>query len=176
MVIWIGCKLPEDFQQEIRRHCLALNEGIGLDTVAFDLPQHISLKISFPTDRPQAVLEELRAYLSVQQPFPVHILNAERMGSILWLPAAENETLDRLHRELDQLLECKFSVPQHPFDKGFLFHSTLFMDPDTEKIDQMGRVLAQYSLERELQADTFLLGISETGKPGSYRVVHQIQV
>ena len=176
MYIWIGCKLPEDFQQEIRRHCLALNEGIGLDTVAFDLPQHISLKISFPTDRPQAVLEELSAYLSDQQPFPVHILNAERMGSILWLPTAENETLDRLHRELDQLLECKFSVPQHPFDKCFQFHSTLFIDPDAEKIIKMEKALDHCHFARSLTVDTFLLGVSETGKPGSYRIVRPIKV
>jgi hypothetical protein len=31
-------------------------------------------------------------------------------------------------------------------------------------------------VEQELQVDTFLLGLSETGRPGSYRVVRQIKV
>ena len=176
MYIWIGCRLPESFEQEIRRHCLALNEKIGLSTVAFDLPQHISLKISFQTDRPEEVLEELTAYASAQQPFSVDILDAERMGNILWLPAAENETLDRIHRELDALLKNKFGIPQHPFDKCFRFHSTLFMDPDTEKVIQMEKALGSYPFARDLRVDTFLLGASETGEPGSYRILREIRL
>ena len=46
MYIWIGCKLPEDFDAELRQCCLEANADIGADTVAFSLPQHISLKIS----------------------------------------------------------------------------------------------------------------------------------
>jgi len=69
MYLWVGCKLPEEFEQEIRTHCLALNQKIGLDTAAFLLPQHISLKISFHTDCPDALLDDLSAFLSHQQTF-----------------------------------------------------------------------------------------------------------
>ena len=47
MYIWIGCQLPGSFEKELRSFCLAQNESLGLDTAAFALPQHISLKISF---------------------------------------------------------------------------------------------------------------------------------
>ncbi len=176
MYIWIGCKLPEIFEQEIRSRCLTLNEEIGLNTAAFSLPQHISLKISFETNRQEAVLEDLTAWLSGQAPFSVRIQNPVQAGKILWMPVSENRQLDRLHRELDARMESRFGVPQHPFDKTFLFHSTLFVDENTEKIAKMGEMLADCSIERELMVDTFLLGVSETGKAGSYRVVRQIQV
>ena len=176
MYIWIGCRLTERFEQEIRQHCLALNEGIGLDTVAFALPQHVSLKISFHTDRPEEVLKELNAYLSSRQPFVLRILAAEQMGNILWLPVAENPVLIGLHRELDQFLERQFGIPQHPFDKAFQFHSTLFLDPDGEKLAKMGAALKDYPFARQLRVDTFLLGVSETGKAGDYRVAQEIKV
>ena len=73
MYIWIGCKLPEDFEQEIRTNCLRLNEKIGLSTVAFTLPQHISLKISFEAETHEAVLGDLTDYLSRQTPFSVSV-------------------------------------------------------------------------------------------------------
>ena len=176
MYLWIGCKLPEDFQQEIRAHCGRLNEKIGLDTAAFFLPQHISLKISFPTDRAEEILADLEAYLIRQAPFTVQITGLQQMGSILWLCTAENETLTRLHRELDERLESRFKIAQHEFDKAFQFHSTLFLDADAERIRQMHRALRDYPFARTLPVDTFLLGLSETGKPGTYRVVKQINV
>ena len=176
MYIWIGCRLPESFEQEIRQHCLSLNDGIGLDTVAFELPQHISLKISFYTDRQEEVLKELSAYLSSQQSFDLRILAAEQMGNILWLPVAENPVLNGLHRELDQLLEIQFGIPQHPFDKALQFHSTLFLDPDAEKLAQMGAALKDYPFARQLRVDTFLLGVSDTGRAGGYWVAQEIKV
>ena len=176
MYVWIGCKLPKSFETEIRSLCLKQNEALGLDTVAFSLPQHISLKISFETAAHEAVLEALTAFLSTQQPFPVRIGNPSQNGNILWLPVAENKVLRQLHDRLDTLLQDLFDIPQHTFDKAFLFHSTLFIDESVEKISKMSAYLQNYSIARVLAVDTFLLGISETGKAGTYRVVRQIQV
>ena len=176
MCLWIGCKLPESFETEILSLCLKQNEALGLDTVAFSLPQHISLKISFETAANEAVLEALTAFLSEQKPFAVQIGDPSQNGNILWLPAAENSVLRQLHDRLDTLLETGFGIPRHPFDKAFLFHSTLFIDDDREKIAKMREALASCPIARSLTVDTFLLGISETGKAGTYRVVRQIQV
>ena len=176
MYIWVGCKLPEAFELEIRNLCLELNKDIGLDTVAFSLPQHVSLKISFQSLQYQQIIEDLTVYLTAQKPFSLRIQSAEQAGGILWMPVAENEQLRRLHTELDTRLENCFGIGQHEFDKCFLFHSTLFMDADTERISQMRDVLAKYPIERELHTDTFLLGLSETGKPGECRIVRQIKV
>lgn len=176
MYIWVGCKLPEAFEQEIRSCCLELNKEIGLDTVAFSLPQHVSLKISFQSERYQEIIEDLTAYLAAQEPFSLRIQSAQQAGNILWMPVAENQNLDRLHKELDARLENRFGIGQHEFDKCFLFHSTLFMDSDAERIAQMRDALAKFPIERELRTDTFLLGLSETGKPGECRIVRQIKV
>ena len=176
MYIWVGCKLPESFEQEIRSRCLEWNQAIGLDTVAFSLPQHVSLKISFQSERYDEIVAYLAGFLSVQKPFPLRIQQAEQAGNILWMPIAENDVLQQLHTKLDALLERRFGIGQHEFDKCFLFHSTLFMDPDAGKIASMQEALAQYPVEREIIVDTFLLGLSENGKAGAYRVIQQIKV
>lgn len=176
MYIWIGCKLPEEFEQEIRRHCLTLNRQIGLDTVAFLLPQHVSLKISFKTDRVEEILGDLTQFAAEQSPFTVRIKGIEQAGNILWMPVTENDRLRQLHDALDARLEHRFGIPQHEFDKCFLFHSTLFMDDGKEKLVRMQAALEDYPIARELVVDTFLLGHSATGKPGTYRVVREIKV
>lgn len=176
MYIWVGCKLPEDFERKIRSLCLEQNKSLGLNTAAFSLPQHVSLKISFQSERYKEILDFLEAFLSGQSTFSLRIQGAAQEGNILWLPVAENETLRRLHDQLDTELEQHFSIPQHPFDKCFLFHSTLFMDDDTDKLSQMCQRLKKLPIEQDLQVDTFLLGLSENNKPGEYRIVRQIQI
>ena len=176
MYIWIGCKLPADFESELRRHCLAANRQIGLNTTAFSLPQHISLKISFDTPEYETVLAELANFLSAQHSFSVRLGPTKQFGTILWLPAGENPILRRLHDELDAFLEHRFGIPQHEFDKAFLFHSTLFIDENTEKIAAMNNTMVDFLLPRALNIDTFLLGLSPDGTNGSYSVVRIIKV
>ena len=176
MYIWLGCKLPVAFEQEIRQRCLALNRNLGLDTAAFSLPQHVSLKISFSAEEPEAVLQFLQEFLAGQQAFGVTVQAPEQVGNILWLPITDQPMLPRLHQQLDDLLTRHFGIPQHPFDKEFMFHSTLFIDPDPEKIAQMAALLQDEGFPRKLAVDTFLLGISESGAAGTYRVVKEIKI
>ena len=176
MYLWIGCRLPEEFERTIRSHCLALNETIGLNTVPFSLPQHISLKISFDagTQYPQ-VIQWAEEALKECSKFYVNLLPAEQMGNILWLPVQENTVLNQLHQMLDQELEKRFGIPQHPFDKEFLFHTTLFMDEDTEKISQMASKLSSLSFPKPLLIDTFLIGISTDGKT-DIQIIKQLRI
>lgn len=176
MYIWIGCALPKAFESDIRNRCLALNRDIGLNTDPFLLPQHISLKISFDAgEMLDQILDWLCGVLSKQSQFYVNLLPAEKMGSILWLPAADNPCLNQLHQMLDSELLERFGIPQHPFDKAFRFHSTLFMDSDEEKLSRMAALLKSLSFPQPLLVDTFLLGVSPDGTGGSYRVIKEIQ-
>lgn len=175
MYIWIGCKMPQFYETEIRRHCLALNEKINLDTTAFSLPQHISLKISFPA--PDGSEDEIAAYLEELLmgigSFSVELLPPEQAGNILWLPVGENPMLEQLHKMLDTQLQERFGIQQHPFDKCFKFHSTLFMD-EAEQLSRMLRLMEDDLFRRILKVTTFLIGVSPDGSPGSYQVVREV--
>lgn len=178
MYIWAGCALPERFSQPLRHTCNTLNRDIGLDTVAFSLPQHISLKISFQASEEQAphILDFLEDLLRREAPFSVTARNPEHLGNILWLNIEENAQLRQLHDTLDAQLEARFSVPQHEFDKCFRFHSTLFLDEHTQKMQTMYTRLQSLPLPQTLHIDTFLLGISDDGKPGTCQIVREIKI
>lgn len=177
MYVWIGCALPEDFARDVRRICLAHNRQIGLDESAFALPQHISLKISFDAgDRLDEIVDFLSRLLEKEKPFYVNLQAAEQAETILWITAAENTRLKELHDKLDFSLEQSFGIPLHPFDRRFIFHSTLFLDPDTGKLRRMLARLENVIPGSPLYIDTFLLGLSPDGSPGSYRVVREIKV
>lgn len=178
MYIWAGCKLPEDFSRSLRQTCAAYNQDIGLDTAAFQLPQHISLKISFQASEEQApeILDFLETLLSREVPFSVTVLEPEHYESILWLNIAENARLQALHEMLDARLEERFRIPQHEFDKCFRFHSTLFQDDRSDRMQTMYSRLQFFPLPQTLPIDTFLLGISADGKPGTCKIVREIKI
>lgn len=176
MYLWIGCKLPEAFEKKLRAHCLELNEKIGLDTTPFALPQHISLKISFDAgEQCQQIMQWLEAELKAEKRFYVNLLPPEQMGTILWLPVTETPRLNTLHEKLDRELERRFGIPQHPFDREFLFHSTLFMDEDTHKLSQMTTLLAPMTFPEPLLIDTFLIGLSADGKT-DFQILREVNI
>ncbi len=174
MYIWIGCKLPEAFGSKIRSACLPLADG--LDISGFSLPQHISLKISFQAGSDYLhILDYLEALLQKEDKFYVNPKAIQRQGNILWIPFRENPQLRHLHNVLDKELKAKFGIGQHLFDKAFLFHSTLMLGPE-EKLEKVAQKLWDFPLPQQLEVDAFLLGISETGRGGEYRVVREIKL
>ena len=171
MYIWIACNV-QDSLAELRELCLRNNEDIKLDTVAFTLPAHISLKISFevPDSEADGVISTVAGYLSGAPHFSVSDPHIEQNGSILWVSYRENDILDRLHSELDQLLLTRHGVEQHPYDKCFKFHSTLFIDERVDGLQLMMDRLSAVSLPREIKVQDYIIGTSHSGKAGEYHV------
>lgn len=52
----------------------------------------------------------------------------------------------------------------------YKFHSTLFMDNDTEMIDKAYDLIRNEDLPSKLIANKFVIGTSESGKLGTYSV------
>jgi len=176
MYVWIGCKLPEDFADGLRQVCTAQNRDLGLDASGFHLPQHISLKITFDAgQRWQEILDRLEGWLQTKEKFYVNLNSPELVPGVLWLPVTKNAYLTALHRDLDSLLQADFGIGQHPFDKDFRFHTTLFQG-DGEGMQMMHRRLAELRFSMPLPVDTFLLGVSEDNTRGSYRIVREIHL
>lgn len=175
MFVWTGCRLPECFERDIRRELLRANEDVGLDVSGFTLPQHISLKISFDAgDRYPEILDLIEGLLRREAPFSVIPTGIEQHGRILWITFRENGTLRRLHHILDRELWNVFGIPQHLFDRDFMFHSTLCQGGE-DQLRVVRERLSDYLLPKKLEIDRYLLGLSELGTSGSYRVVREIR-
>ena len=177
MYIWLAADVSDpltEVAERIRNHCNAQN----LYNPCLTLPLHISLKISFPADdkNASAIMKAASAYLAGVSPFSVKPGAPEREKNIVWMPMQRTEALEKIHGDLDRLLESSFSVPQHPFDKRFLFHTSLFIGENEENAQAFADRCTDFPLPDTLEIRRFVIGISPVGKPGTYRVVHEINL
>ena len=174
MFIWVACDIDKAFTP-VRKYCQEQNKTVRLSEVAFTLPQHISLKISFlvPDTMVKSVVKDIADYLAKQKPFCVYNPKTEYVENILWITFDECSVLQRLHDELDTLLQYKHNVTPHLLDKRFIFHSTLFMDKNV-KYTQTN--FTDIPLPDSVQINGFFIGISPSGDVGSYRVIKTVKV
>lgn len=175
MYIWVALDLSSALSS-LRSRAMLENRTIGLSEVAFSLPQHISLKISFSVDDgvSDQVIGAISEALKDIAPFSVALQGLERLSGLLWVRAREDMTLRTLHERLDTLLSEQFGIEQHPFDSAFAFHSTLFQDENEAGLDRMMTRLSDALLPACVTPDGFLIGISPSGKAGSFSVVSKI--
>ena len=178
MYLWVGAVFDRSVENEIRNIAYKLNEEYGLSTVAFNLPQHISLKISFECDDYKKVIDYIKKQLSDFSSFDVEIKDVSKIdGSLIWLDICENETLRKLHNLLNDSLLKEFGIPLKSFDGDeFKFHSTLFFD---SSINEKHQVLIcdfknQFSLPRKCKIKEIYFGIAETLTAGEFSVVDSL--
>ena len=175
MYIWVGINV-EDQLREVRRAVDGVFEKIDISNVTCQLPLHISLKISFEIENSlfKNVLNDIIAVYNAQEPFEIKVKGIEKHENIEWIRMYSNEKLEALATMLNMMLKDKYGIPLHEYDLDFIFHTTLFMDDDAEKINTAHRLLGDVELPEALVANAFVIGTSETGKNGTYRIYKTI--
>lgn len=176
MYFWVAVNLNEQLDQ-IKNFSKKLAKKFSLDKTAFLLPMHVSLKISFfiDNDKQNEMLCFLTDYFKKQKPFEIAPLQIESCNDIIWIKMQQNQTLERLHRELDELLLKNYGVSQHEFDLNFTFHSTLFINLTNEQKEIALKRLKPTDLPKTIYADSFLIGTSASGKAGTYSVLQIVK-
>lgn len=134
---WVCAILPREYATRVKRLCTHANRGIGLSEKVFAFPLHISLKKSFLTDSFPEVREALTDYFRKRGPFEIEVGHLIRHEGMLWLEVVPAGGLLQVHDEIDALLESRFGIPRHRFDRHFEPHISLFTDRDPRKIDDM---------------------------------------
>ena len=174
MFVWVGCDISPKFM-EYREKVRKCNEEVNASETAFGFPQHISLKITFEMDDEIAkhCIKDIIELLKSAKPFVAKAEKMELHDGIIWIKMQENEHFKALHDELDQIV-ISYAVKQHPFDKEFIYHSTVVMDEDREKLEKMYEKIKDVPYPKELKINTFLVGHSNDNK--EYKVDRRIKV
>lgn len=162
LYIWVGCDINPKFS-EYREKVKQFNADLNLSEAALKLPQHISLKITFEMDDEIArhCIKDIIELLKEQKPFVAKTKELElRDDGILWIRVEENEQFAALHKELDEIA-ISYAVKQHPYDKQFIFHTTVIMDGDNQKLAAMYDKIKDIPYPEELKINTFLVGHSD---------------
>lgn len=174
MYLWIAVDL-EDQLQEIREELVRVERLICSNDPALTLPLHTSLKISFEVDDKCAneVRSAVRRYLSALQCFQIEPERVESTGKLTWIRMKESRELSQIHGTLDLIIERQFGVPQHVFDRDFIFHTTLFAATEPHKLE---KILNLPKLPELLTVRIFIIGSSRSGTAGSYSVDETITI
>ncbi len=175
MFIWTGIDVDAQLAG-IREKARRLEREQGIINSNLTLPFHISLKMSFlvEKDRADAVTECLEQYYRSLSPFEIPVAGIEYHTTIAWIRMKENESLNRIHDSLNELLLSHFGVGLHEYDRDYLFHTTLAMDDDAALVRRMYEALKDEPLPAVLTAQHFLIGASESGALGTYKVIQRI--
>ena len=177
MYIWVGINVEEQLK-EIRRAVDGVFEKIDISNVTCQLPLHISLKISFEIENElfESVLSDISDIYNAQKPFEIKVKGIEKHENIEWIRMYSNEKIEALATNLNMMLKERYGIPLHEYDLDFIFHTTLFMDDDADKINAAHSFLGDVHLPKSLVANTFVIGTSETGENGTYRVYKTIGI
>ena len=177
MYIWVGVEVESQIA-EIKKFAFEIEKKIGFENSNFTLPMHISLKISFPV--PDAVAENVmkdieKLYHSVT-PFEIAVDKIECYENISWIRYKQNDKIDEIHDRLNAMLFEKYGVGLHEYDCDYKFHTTLFMENNEEKIRSAYETVKNVYLPEKISVNKLLIGVSKSGKLGSYRVVREVNI
>ncbi len=134
MYFCIAGLLDDVSQNEIRKKTLGILRQYGLGVIALLLPQHISLKISFSSNQIDDVLDYFNELCRKHRPVQVVFQNLEVIAmdergaksGILWYRARENDSLRKIHNQLNKDLPPLLGIINSGMDgDGFRFHSTI---------------------------------------------------
>lgn len=149
-----------------------VSERIAAENPALSLPMHISLKIScqIKTKKlPQAV-ERLSKKLEEIKSFELTPECIEREGGVVWIRHRESEQLHELHQWVVDFFLGQYGVMPHKFDLEFAYHTSLFVGNE-EEATRAFTLLKDEPLPERLTAEKYVIGVSESGKAGEYRVI-----
>lgn len=174
MYIWLGIDVDSQLE-EIKRKSMVVEKQLRFSNSNFTLPLHISLKMSFSIDN--SVLDEVVAdmddFFNQLKGFTIEIEQLQCLDNICWIKMKQNLLLNDIHDRLNALLKDKYGVPLHEYDCDYLFHTTLFMDSDVEKVTHAYNLVKDVDIPQSLVANRFVIGTSVSGKLGTFSIYKQ---
>lgn len=177
MYIWLGVDLDNQLSSlKTMRDNARKQLGLPVDNPNF--PMHVSLKISFEVADNIApkLMDQLCAYFATLKPFDIFVDKLELHPNISWILYKPSSQLQAISTHLNNYLLNNYNVPLHEYDTDFKYHSTLFLDGTPDQIAQGFDIIKHHPLPQKLTANTFCIGMSETGVNYTYTVVKRIVV
>ena len=175
MYLWIGINVDDELQ-ELKQKVEAIYKNMNYYNEIINLPYHISLKISFEIDldMKESIINDLSNYFKLVKPFTLETIGIENEGTICWLRYKENNSIQRIKKDINSMLYSKYQIPYHEYDLDFIFHSTLFMDDDINMVKNFYEMTKDFAYPRVVHINHFLIGESLNGDVGSFRIIKKI--
>lgn len=177
MFVWTGINI-ENQLSELKLLKCEIEEKLGITDTVVNLPLHVSLRISSQVPDeiyPELIGAILEFYKSLS-PLKIETDGIEREGNIVWLRFKENEEIAAVHNSLCTLMSDRFGIPLHPFDLEFKYHATLFFDVGDERLSAAYDLLKAAPIPSVMILDRLVIGTSESGLAGTYKITHDCKI
>lgn len=177
MFIWVAINVDEQLKK-LKQNAMLIDKRLGFEHSCAELPYHISLKILFEIDNEiyDSVISELEKYYSNLVPFTVNVKSLEKYKNIIWIKMARNKQLNKIHKDLNEILFSKYNIGLHELDSDFIFHTSLFIDDDSLKINKAYSEIKNEFSPKKLYVNKFIIGTSKSGEIGTYSVLKEVNV
>lgn len=175
MYIWTGIDVEKQLL-DVKEKAIDIDRALAFKNSCFMLPMHISLKMSFPIriSEKEEIIKTIIDYYATIKPFEIELNKIEKYEHIVWIRMKENEYLNKISFDLNDILLKKYKIGLHEYDLDYQFHTTLFMDDDSDKVNRAFAEIQSVVLPKTISANTFLIGISETGNLGTFSIYRSI--
>ena len=120
------------------------------------------------------VIKDVLEVYNQTEPFEIKTKAISCENNIAWIRMEENPILMDLSKNINSLMLTKYNIPLHEYDTDYKFHTTLFMDDDCEKVKQAYMKIQHMKIPKHLMAERFLIGVSASGRLGTYSVYKAI--
>ena len=177
MFIWLGINI-EDQLPELKRRKVEIEGKLGITDTVVNLPLHVSLRISSQVQDDVAphLIAQILDFYKTLSPIELFTDGIEREGNIIWLRFKENDEVNVLHNRICNLMKEGFGIPLHPFDLEFKYHTTLFLGISEDKLTSVYDMLQSVEIPRSVVLNRPVIGVSESGLAGTYKVTHTIGI
>lgn len=177
MFIWAGIDVDDELG-EVKEKALLIDNSINFANSCFVLPLHISLKAAFQIDKSifEEIALEISNYFKTIKPFEIAMDKIEMYDNIIWIRMKRNTYLDKVHDELNSILLEKYNIKLHEYDLDYKYHTTLFMDSNKDSIKEAYNLVKEVDLPQNIKANQFIIGTSETGELGTYKIYKRIKM
>ena len=161
---------------EIRESMQQICGSLGKENPTLTLPMHISLKISVPirTKHLPKITQKVTKILSSVNPPQISTEATELHDGVVWIRHKDSEDLRDLHKRITDILIDECGVMPHALDGEFIFHTSLFVG-EAGDASEVYEAIREMPLPEQIKSDGYLIGISESGLAGEYRVIKTIK-
>ncbi len=134
MFICVAALLDDPSQNHIRAKTMRLMEQYRLPATAVLLPQHVSLKMTFPCRNPEKLVAYFDALADAASAAEIALDTIEAIlieehgkpSGLIWYNVVDDGRWRALHKRLNDDLPALLGIQNSPIDgDGFRFHTTV---------------------------------------------------